>query len=116
MGRRQRARAAADPLAPPPAATQTARVRVSDELWRDFRQAIGDRHVSEALADCVEQEVARWHAARLRNAENLTADEIQAALRRIGELEKSLERLTVRLSRAARPVHREPTPGPWDQW
>jgi hypothetical protein len=99
MGRRARRRDAwtTDRLTPPPTTTQTARVRVSDEMWADFRQAIGDRHVSEALADYVEQEVATSRGGRAASAELLTAADVETALRRLEALDASCQRMTDRL-------------------
>jgi hypothetical protein len=78
MGRRSRRRA---PAADSPSTRwQTARVRVDDATWHDFRQAIRQRSVTEVLGAFVQTEVARWHRRRsdgppeaLERAEALSA-------------------------------------------
>lgn len=98
MGRRSRRRTPDDRLAAPPPASQTARVRVSDEMWRGFRQAIGDRPASQVLAGYVEAEVSAWLAAQLADDRRMTDEELAAAIRRLTELEHSARRLVDRLA------------------
>jgi len=99
MGRRSRTRRQPPPdrLDPPPPASQTARVRVTDEMWQDFRQACGHRPASEVLGRYVEAEVSRWLDRKLTNDNRLTDDELAAAVRRLDELERSCRSLVDRL-------------------
>lgn len=98
MGRRSRRRTTTDRLDPPPVSTQTARVRVSDEMWRDFRRAIGDRPASQVLAGYVEAEVSAWLTDQLTDDRPMTRDEVAAAVRRLTEVERSARRLVDRLA------------------
>jgi hypothetical protein len=66
-------------------------------MWRDFRRAIGDRHVSEVLASYVEREVASWHAVRLASETDLSGGELLAAIERAAELRVSISRIADRL-------------------
>ncbi len=67
-----------------------ARVSVTDEVWVDFRAAIGFRPISEALGELVEREVQRYRSQRLRAGE-LEPRELLAALERAREQQADLE-------------------------
>src|SRR4051812_35169676 len=111
MGRRSRRRDAADAGAStrPSGVGQTARVSVDDATWREFRAAIGDRSIAEALGALVEDQVARWHRRRAAGAD-LTEVELVAAIERAEALTETLRRLTFRLeARLQRPS--QPGPG-----
>src|SRR4051794_39906531 len=103
MGRRSRRRSSTDDTHQPRSTStgQTARVRVDDTIWRDFREAIGERSVAEALGEFVEAEVARWHRRRAEDDQSLTDRELAEALDRAETLSATLialvERLEMRL-------------------
>jgi hypothetical protein len=78
-------------------AGQTARVRVDDAVWRDFREAIGDRSVAEVLGNFVEAEVARWHRRRASDDRSLTDRELAEALERAQTLSTTLTAIVARL-------------------
>lgn len=77
---------------------QTARVRVDDETWAEFRRSLGDRSVAEALGSHVEAEVAQWRRRRASRVE-LDEREVPEALERIEAATATLAALTVRLER-----------------
>jgi hypothetical protein len=77
---------------------QTARVRVDDETWAEYRRLLGDRSVAEALGAYVEREVAGWRRQQASRAE-LDEREVLEALERIEDAKATLEALTVRLER-----------------
>ena len=83
---------------------QTARVRVGDETWMEFRRLLGERSVAEALGSHVELEVARWQRELVSHAE-LSEREVLEALERVEAAKATLEALTVRLERRL-PVRR----------
>lgn len=85
-------------------AWQTARVRVDDETWSEFRRLLGDRSVAEALGAHVEAEVAAWRRRQASRPE-LGEREVLAALTRIEDAKATLEALTLRLERRL-PVRR----------
>ena len=93
MGKRSRRRTneAAGSTRP---AWQTARVRVDDETWAEFRTSLGGRSVAEALGTHVEVEVARW---RRQKATRPELDE-----REVIELLERIEAATVTLDALAR--------------
>src|SRR3954467_14258644 len=99
MGRRSRRRSSTGDTTQPRrrSAGQTARVRVDDAIWRDFREAIGDRSVAEALGNYVEAEVARWHRRRAEDDQSLTDRELAEALERAQTLSATLTALVERL-------------------
>jgi hypothetical protein len=84
-----------------------ARVKVSDDVWSDFRQATRNSSVAIALGELVTREVDRYRARRLR--EGAAAEqELLEALERAQELHADLAELVKRLerrldARAARP-------------
>src|SRR3954470_13683822 len=99
VGRRSRHRASAGDAQRPrrTSSGQTARVRVDDAIWRDFREAIGERTVADALGEFVEAEVARWHRRRATDDESLTDRELAEALDRARTLSATLIALVERL-------------------
>src|SRR4051794_5255267 len=100
VGRRSRHRSSAADTQQRPRRTscgQTARVRVDDAIWRDFREAIGERSVAEALGEFVEAEVARWHRRRMTDDGSLTDRELAEALERAQTLSATLLALVERL-------------------
>jgi len=99
MGRRARRRTATSEAPPEPVKrAQAARVRVDEEVWTDFRRAIGDMAVAEVLADYVRLEVAEW--LRRRSVERVVDDhELVQALTTARALSESLERTVARLER-----------------
>ena len=103
MGKRSRRRVV-DVPGSVAAVWQTARVRVDDETWAEFRRLLGERSVAEALGSHVEREVARWQRERASQAE-LSEREVLEALERVEAAKATLEALTVRLERRL-PVRR----------
>ena len=97
MGKRSRRRVVDVPGAVP-AVWQTARVRVDDETWAEFRRSLGERSVAEALGSHVAREVARWQRERASRAQ-LSDQEVLEALERVEAATATLEALTVRLER-----------------
>jgi hypothetical protein len=84
-----------------------ARVKVSDDVWTDFREATRNSSVAIALGELVTREVDRYRARRVRDG---AADEqeLVEALDRAHELHVHLAELVKRLerrldARAARP-------------
>jgi hypothetical protein len=82
-------------------------VKVSDDVWTDFRATTRNRSVSIALGDLVTREVDRYRARRVR--EGLADEqELMETLERAHELHAELAALVKRLERrlevrAARP-------------
>lgn len=100
MGRRGRRRAETTPQRA--STDRPARVRVDDEVWREFRAAIGDVPIASYLGQMVEAEVGRdrtrrLHADRVPNSELLTAITRARALR--DELVALVDRLEQRIER-----------------
>jgi hypothetical protein len=73
-----------------------ARVAVSEEVWSEFRLAIGTRSIADALGDLVEREVARSRSRRLRESE-LKPRELLEALDRAHQQQDDLAALVARL-------------------
>ena len=75
-----------------------ARVKVSDDVWADFREATRNSSVALALGELVAREVDRYHACRVREG---SADELELleALERAQELHANLAELVERLER-----------------
>jgi hypothetical protein len=73
-------------------------VKVSDDVWTDFRAATRNSSVSIALGDLVTREVDRYRAHRVREG---SADEQQLleALDRAHELHAELAALVKRIER-----------------
>jgi hypothetical protein len=104
MGKRGRRRdgEVAKPVRP---AWQTARVRIDDATWAEYRQSLGERSVAEELGAHVEGEVAQWRRRRASRAE-LDERELVELLERIEATRATLESLAARLERRlpARPA------------
>jgi len=83
---------------------RTARVRVDDETWAEFRRSLGERSVAETLGAYVEGEVAQWRRRYASRAE-LGEREVLELLERIEAAGATLEALTARLERRL-PVRR----------
>lgn len=107
MGRRarQRARAGGNVATSPGASAEApavrdhmARVRVSDDVWADFRAAAGDRPLSSLLAELVEAEVRRHRRERLE-AGAVDDRELVDALAEARELHADLAAVVARLER-----------------
>jgi hypothetical protein len=105
MGRRSRRRTSSGTQAP--TRDHQARVKVSDDVWTDFREATRNSSVAIALGELVAREVDRYRARRVREG---AADEqrLLEALERAQELHAHLAELVKRLerrldARAARP-------------
>jgi hypothetical protein len=100
MGKRTRRRSATVPR--PKATGQTARVRVGDATWAEYRQSLGGRSVAEGLGAHVELEVARWRRQRASRAE-LDDREVAELVERIEAAAATLETLSARLALRALP-------------
>ena len=94
MGRRARRRDA-DTAAPTNVVDHQARVRVADDVWRDFKAATGGS-ISRALGALVVEEVDRHRARRIAGGQ-ATDRELLDALARAEELEKRSATLVKRL-------------------
>jgi hypothetical protein len=82
-------------------------VKVSDDVWADFRAATRNSSVSVALGDLVTREVDRYRARRVREG-SADEQELLEALGRAHELHAQLTELVKRIERrfevrAARP-------------
>jgi hypothetical protein len=95
MGKRSRRRAVEGPKRAG-SVWQTARVRVDDETWAEFRRSLGDQSVAEALGAHVEREVAAWRRRRATSAE-LDEHEVVEMLERVEAATATLEALARRL-------------------
>lgn len=62
------------------ASARFARVAVDEQTWRAFRIAIGERPVSQVLAQHVEREVAAARAKQLEDGRRVSDQELLAAL------------------------------------
>src|SRR4051794_316799 len=100
MGRRNRRRARTDPhqKRAPAIRDRQARVKVTDDVWEDFRILTRSEGVGEALGRLVTREVERWRTARIRNG---SADDqaVLDALERAHELQADLAAIVGRLER-----------------
>ena len=96
MGRRSRRRTSS--RAPSPIRDHQARVKVSDDVWADVREATRNRSVAIVLGELVTPEVDRYRARRVREG---AADEqeLLEALERAQELHAELAELVRRLER-----------------
>jgi hypothetical protein len=81
-----------------------ARVSVSDDVWADFRGAIGSRPISEALGELIEREVQRYRSRHLHDGQ-LEPRELLDALDRARAQQADLETIVARLE-ALRPTLR----------
>jgi hypothetical protein len=105
MGRRSRRRTSSG--TPTPTRDHQARVKVSDDVWTDFREATRNSSVAIALGELVTREVDLYHARRVRDGD-ADEQELMVALARAQELHAHLAELVKRLerrldARAARP-------------
>ena len=96
MGRRSRRRTSSGATAP--ARDHQARVKVSDDVWTDFREATRNRSVAIALGELVTREVDRYRARRVREG-SADEQELLEALERAHELHADLAELVRRLER-----------------
>lgn len=100
MGRRNRRRIVVRETqrAAIPVPDRQARVRVSDDVWRDFQLAVQPRSIAVVLGELVVREVDRFRAARVNQG---TADDwdLLEALRRAHELHDELIAVIERLER-----------------
>lgn len=100
MGRRTRRRAAgaATPKSRARKRDHQARVKVSDEVWREFRDVVGNDSIAVYLGRLVERAVERDRARRVREG---TVDELELldALERAQELHADLGAMVARLER-----------------
>ncbi len=82
-------------------------MKVSDDVWTDFRAATCNSSLSNALGDLVTREVDRYRSRRVQEG-SADEQELIAALERAHELHAELAELVKRLERrldvrAARP-------------
>jgi hypothetical protein len=75
-----------------------ARVKVSDDVWSDFREATRNSSVAIALGELVTREVDRYCARRVREGA-AGEQELLEALERAQELQAELAELVKRLER-----------------
>jgi hypothetical protein len=75
-----------------------ARVKVSDDVWTDFRAATRNSSVAIALGDLVTREVNRYRARRVREG-SANEQELLEALERAHELHAERAELVKRLER-----------------
>jgi hypothetical protein len=73
-------------------------VKVSDDVWSDFREATRNSSVAIALGDLVTREVDRYRARRVREG-SADDQELLEALERAEELHAELASLVNRLER-----------------
>src|SRR4051794_33067175 len=106
MGRRSRRRASTDPhrQRAPATSDRQARVKVTDDVWDDFRLLTRTEGVGEALGRLVTREVERWRTRRVRDG---SADDqaVLDALERAHELQAHLAAIVARLERRHQPSH-----------
>lgn len=105
MGRRSRSRARLDVGQPRPPAVRDrqARVKVTDDVWQDFRRLAYSEGVGEALGRLVAREVDRWRVARIREG-SAEDKEVLDALERARELQAELAAIVRYLERRSRPA------------
>jgi len=75
-----------------------ARVKVSDDVWTDFREATRNSSVAIALGELVTREVERHRARRVQDG-SADEQELLEALERALELHARLAELVKRLER-----------------
>lgn len=97
MGKRNRKRAG-EPAERARPSWQTARVRVDDATWAEYRRSLGEGSVSEALGRHVELEVARWRRDRAAGWRELQEREVVELLERIEAAQVTLDAMTQRLA------------------
>jgi hypothetical protein len=114
MGRRSRRRASTDPHREraPAIRDRQARVKVTDDVWDDFRLITRTEGVGEALGRLVTREVERWRARRVRDG---SADDrtVLDALERAHELQADLTAIVARLERRQQASHSWSPDGDW---
>jgi hypothetical protein len=114
MGRRSRRRASTDPHKErtPAIRDRQARVKVTDDVWDDYRLLIRTEGVGDALGRLVTREVERSRVARIREG---SADDqaVLDALERAHELQADLATIVARLERRQQPSH---SWSPDDEW
>jgi hypothetical protein len=114
MGRRNRRRASTDShqKRAPAIRDRQARVKVTDDVWDDFRLLVRAEGVGDALGRLVTREVERWRVARIRDG---SADDqaVLDALERAHELQADLDAIVARLERRQQPSH---SWSPDDEW
>lgn len=100
MGRRTRRRAAdaVTPKSNSKPRDHQARVSVSDDVWREFRNVVGNDSIARYLGRLVERSVERDRARRVRNG-TLSEDALLESLERAKELHADLGAMVVRLER-----------------
>ncbi len=96
MGRRSRRRTSSG--TPAPLRDHQARVKVSDDVWADFREATRNRSVAIALGVLVTREVDRYRARRVQEG-SADEQELLEALERAQKLHAELAELVTRLER-----------------
>lgn len=100
MGRRARRRAAGStaPSRRQRTRDHQARVNVSDEVWREFREVVGNDSIAGYLGRLVERAVERDRVRRVREG---TVDDLQLldALERARELHADLAAIIAWLER-----------------
>lgn len=96
MGRRSQRRTTSG--APAPVRDHQARVKVTDDVWADFREATRNSSVAIALGNLVTREVDRYRARRVREG-SAEDQELLEALERAQELHAELAKLVGRLER-----------------
>src|SRR4051795_8343491 len=114
MGRRNRRRASTDPRQKRAQAIRDrqARVKVTDDVWDDFRLLTRTEGVGDALGRLVTREVERWRIAEIRDG---SADDqaVLDALDRAHELQAALVTIVARLERRQQAGHPS---SPDDEW
>jgi predicted CopG family antitoxin len=100
MGRRTRRRAAdaVTPKAKTKPRDHQARVSVSDDVWREFRNVVGNESIATYLGRLVERAVERDRARRIRNG-TLSEEALLESLERAQEIHADLGAMVVRLER-----------------
>lgn len=104
MGRRARRRAGGAAATQAKAVTRDhqARVNVSDEAWREFRDVVGNDSIAAYLGRLVEQAVERNRLRRIREgtvSELALLDALERAQELHADLSGMVERLERRLDR-----------------
>ena len=81
-----------------------ARVRVTDDVWADFRAAAGQQPLSYVLADLVEREERRYRQRRVEDG-RAGDEEVLAALHDARQLRDELTTIVARLERRLDRAH-----------
>lgn len=100
MARRRREKRRSAPPGRPAEASvardHMARVRVTDDVWSEFRAAAGSTPLNFVLGELVEREVARERSRRLREGK-VDDRELLDALERARELHAHVQAIVTRL-------------------